>query len=812
MPDVTGSDTAARAAAILERLSIEEKVALLCGRDMWNLGGVADVPRIWVADGPHGLRKQSGSPEVIGLGDSAPATCFPPAATLACSWDPGLAEEVGRAIGVEARASGVSVVLGPGLNLKRHPCCGRNFEYYSEDPLLSGRMAGGLVRGLQSAGVGGCLKHFAANNQEANRMVTDAVVDERSLRELYLAGFEVAIAESAPWTVMCAYNRINGVYCSENRWLLTKVLREEWGFGGLVMSDWGAVNDRVAGVTAGLDLEMPGGNEANAARVRTALADGRLAQTDVDAAALRVVELALRAAATLDSDASCDADAHHALARRAAAESAVLLANDGILPLEACERIAVLGSFAESPRYQGAGSSEISPTRLDNALEALRERLEGGTVIDYVRVYDPVTGELEPGGLAAAADAAATADVALVFVGLPPTYEAEGFDREHIRLPECHDRLVEEACASSPRVVVVLSGGSPVELPWAGRPAAILHTSLGGQAGGSAVVDVLLGDVAPGGRLAETYPLTLADVPADANFPGAPRQVEYREGLYVGYRYFTSAKRETRFCFGHGLTYTTFAYGDPHLSSARIRAGEGVEVTVPVANTGPRAGSAVVQVYLHAVEPTVHRPARELAGFAKVMLGPGETRNVVITLASRAFAFFDVVSGTWQTEGGAFEVLVGASVEDIVGTTSLRVDSGFVPALSPVPKGYIADEGRFAGLLGHPLPVPERTLPYTRNSTIGDLRQTALGRLVRTALMTAMRRTMQGDAASDPVRATMLERIVSELPLRQLVMASGGRLSWRTLDGLIAVLNTLRLPRGRARRPDARQDARRREA
>jgi beta-glucosidase len=769
---MTHGDTNTLAAGIVAGLTLAEKIALLAGRDMWNVAGVADVPRIWVADGPHGLRKQLGSPEVVGMAASEPATCFPTAATLACSWDPALAGEVGRAIGAEAKASGVSVVLGPGLNLKRHPCCGRNFEYFSEDPLLGGTMAAGLVRGLQSVGVGACVKHFAVNNQEANRMVVDAVVDERTLRELYLTGFEIAVTEGRPWAVMCAYNRINGVYCSDSRWLLTGVLRDAWGFGGLVMSDWGAVNDRAAGVAAGLDLEMPGPG-ASAGVLRAAVAGGRLAEADIDACAGRVVALALAGAAELDPDATCDAEAHHALARRAAAESTVLLANDGILPLGAPAHIAVIGAFAARPRYQGAGSSEIVPTRLDTALDAIRARVAAAEV-HYVAAYDPVTGEALPGGEAEAAAAAAAADVALVFVGLPPVYESEGFDRTDLRLPSSHDCLVEAVCAANPRTVVVLSCGSPAGLPWAGKPAAVVLGYLGGQASGSAIADVLFGDVAPAGRLAETWPLALADVPASANFPGHPRQVQYREGLNVGYRHFTTAGVPARFCFGHGLAYTTFAFGTPGLSAARIAEVGSTVLTVPVTNTGTRAGAAVVQVYVRDVASTVPRPDRELRGFAKLGLEPGETREAHVTLGPRAFALWDVGSGEWRIEGGEFEVLVGSSAEEIVGRATVTVMSDFVPGApfsQPAP------------------PEPEALLPYRRTSTIGDLAQTRRGRLLRRALMAAVRRQLAGIAGDDPTRAAMVERVIEEMPLRGLVMAAGGKLSFRALDTIVWLLN-----------------------
>jgi len=791
----------ARAREIVAGLSLKTRIRLLSGADMWHTVAVAEagIPAIMLTDGPHGLRKQGGSGDV-GFAPGVPATCFPTSATLACSFDPALAEQVGRAIGEEAAAEGVAVVLGPGLNLKRHPCCGRNFEYYSEDPLLSGRMAAGLVRGVQSAGVGACLKHFAVNNQETNRMIVDAVVDERTLRELYLAGFEIAVRESAPWTVMCAYNRVNGEYCSDSHRLLTEILREEWGFDGLVMSDWGAVNDRVAAVAAGLDLEMPGSHGVNHAALGEAVRSGVLAGEAVDACAARVVKLALRSQDAAEqraggSPGAQNADAHHELARRAAAESTVLLTNDGILPLARGVRIAVIGAMAAEPRYQGAGSSQVTPTRLESALDALRsavtarESAPSVANVTYVAVYDPVTGDLAPDGLAEASRAAADAEVALVFVGLPASYESEGFDREHMRLPAGHDRLVGAACSANPRTVVVLAGGAPVELPWADEPAAIVLTYLGGQAGGGAVADVLLGDAEPGGRLAETWPLALEDVAADGNFPGEGRQVRYREGLYVGYRYFTTAARPVRFCFGHGLSYTTFEYNTLSLSSGRIDAGEGVTVHVPVTNAGSRRGATVVQVYVRDVSSAVHRPVRELVGFSKLWIDPGETAEALVTLGPRAFAFYDVASGAWQTEAGEFEVLVGASVDDIRARATVRGASAFRPASLPAPPGLVADDVRFAAMLGAGLPTPEPTAPYSRTSTVGDLESTALGRRVQRVLLSTLRRQIAGAVEADPAAAAMMERVVMEMPLRNLVTMSGGRLTWRALDSLLDALN-----------------------
>jgi beta-glucosidase len=779
-----------RAREIVAGLSDDEKVRLLSGLDMWHLEPVGDagIPAVRMADGPHGLRREVEGEDTPGLGPSTPATCFPTSATLACSWDTELVEEVGRALGSEARAQGVGVVLGPGLNLKRHPCCGRNFEYYSEDPLLAGTMAAALVRGIQSAGVGACLKHFAVNNQETHRMTVDAIVDERTLRELYLYGFEIAVRESAPWAVMCAYNRINGVYCSDNAHLLTGVLRDEWGFEGLVMSDWGATNDRVAGVAAGLDLEMPSSNGASDKLVLDAVASGSLPRSALDTAATRVVELALRAMQAGQAEGiALDPDSHHELARRAAAESTVLLTNDGILPLAPSGRIAVIGAFAEAPRFQGTGSSRVTPTAVDAALSALRERIEESASLTYARGYDAHSGESDDAMTASAVRTAEVADVVVLFAGLPETHESEGIDREHMRLPAGHERLIEAVCAANPRTVVVLSNGAPVELSWAESPAAIVETYLGGQASGSAIVDVLIGDRDPGGRLAETFPVLQGDVLADAHFPGVARQVEYREGLYVGYRYFTTADVAVRFPFGHGLSYTTFEFGRPRLSAERIAVGDVVEVRVRVANTGDRSGSTVVQIYVRDVEATVDRPMMELAGFAKVHLDAGESTDVAVVLDRNAFAFFDVGSHKWQVEGGEFEVLVGESVAGTRGTTTLFIDSDFTPAADTRPRAHSARNREFSVMLGRPVPFPEPRLPFTRTSAVEDLEQTRLGRRVLSRLLsTASRRTA---GAHDRATEALLERVVLEMPLRNLVTMSGGALSWRTLDALIDALN-----------------------
>lgn len=784
------SDLDARASEIVSSLSRADKIALLSGRDLWHLEAIeaAGVPALMLTDGPHGLRKQGGDETGIDFSATVPSTCFPPSATLASSWDPALAEEVGRAIGEEARAERVAVVLGPGLNLKRHPNCGRNFEYFSEDPLLSGHMAAGLVHGIQSTGVGACLKHFALNNQESNRMTVDVVVDERTERELYLRGFEIAVVESQPWTVMCAYNRVNGEYCADSRHLLTDVLRDEWGFDGVVMSDWGATNDRVRGVHAGLDLEMPSSSGANDELLERALEDGSLDELTLDTAVQRVLTLMLRALPALSAGTAYDADEHHLLARRAAAESTVLLTNDGTLPLRPAGRIAVIGRFAEEPRYQGAGSSQIVPTRIDSFLEALREYATEAEVT-YTPGYALPDSEPDERAIAEACRVASDADAVVLFVGLPDPYESEGFDRADMHIPEQHERLVEAVCAANPRTAVVLSNGAPVELPWADRPAALVEAYLGGQAGGSALVDVVFGERDPGGRLPETFPICQADVLADRNFPGHPRQVQYRENLYVGYRQFATTGQEVRFPFGHGLSYADFELEEAVLSATGIDAGEAVNVSVPVTNTASREGTTVLQVYVRQQKAPVHRPERELRGFRKVRLAPGERTTVRIELDPMAFSVWDTVSHSWQTLGGTYEVLVGLSSTDIRSSAHLEVRSEATVEPVGAPGRLIADDAEFAYLLGGPVPEVESTRPFARTSSVGEIGQTALGRQLQRVLRSAVLKQFGGDGEPDPSASRMLETVVMQMPLRNLVTMAGGRVSWKALDGLIEALN-----------------------
>ena len=701
---------------VLASLSLEEKASLLSGLDFWHTqpverDGATVVPSVMVTDGPHGLRKQDETADHLGLGNSVPATCFPTAAALGSSWDTDLLRRVGEALGRETRANDVAVLLGPGVNIKRSPLCGRNFEYFSEDPVVAGDLATALVDGIQALGVGTSLKHFAANNQEADRMRVSADVDERTLREIYLPAFERVVTRAQPWTVMCSYNKVNGVYASQHDWLLTTVLRDEWGFEGLVVSDWGAVRDRVAGVAAGLDLEMPSSGGRTDAEVVAAVRAGTLDESLVDAAARRVLHLVARSLPAAGAPGSFDVDAHHALAREAAAAGTVLLKNDPVegptgeaplLPLAAPAEVAVIGELARTPRYQGAGSSQVNPTRLDDALTALRA--VAGTDVPFAPGYTLAEGPADdrsPEALVAeAVDVARGAGTALVFLGLPAAYESEGYDREHLDLPADQVALLRAVAAANPRVVVVLAGGSAISVsPWQGAAPALLTGWLGGQAGGSAVVDVLTGAVTPSGKLTETLPLRLEDTPAFGNFPGELGHVRYGEGVLVGYRWYDARRTEVAYPFGHGLSYTSFAYDD---ASARA-SGDGrdarVRVAVRVTNTGAVAGAEVVQLYVGDPQAQVQRPERELKAFAKVRLEPGESRVVTFDLDARDLSYWHPVLRRWVLEGGEFRLGVGASSRDL--RAELTVDVAGEDVTLP-----LHDLSTLGEALAHPVAGP----------------------------------------------------------------------------------------------------------
>lgn len=668
-------------------LTLEQKAALVVGAGFWSTLGVesADIPAVVVTDGPHGVRLQRAGGAALGIGDSVPATCFPPAAGLASSWNPALVERVGVALGDESRAEGVGVLLGPGVNIKRSPLCGRNFEYFSEDPLLSGELGAAWVRGVQSRGVGASLKHFAANNQETNRMTISAEVDERTLREIYLPAFERVVIGEQPWTVMCSYNRINGVAAAENAWLLTEVLRDEWGFRGVVVSDWGAVEHRVAALRAGLDLEMPGPQRESVDAVVEAVRSGELDASLLDAAVRRVSALAERASRPVVPASTAS---HHQLARAAAAESMVLLRNEGdLLPLDTAQAIAVIGEFARSPRIQGAGSSQVSPTRLDTALDSIGSiaPIEFAPGYSFDKTGDPETLRAE------AVEVARRSDVVLLFVGLPARDESEGFDRSTLDLPAAQVRLIQAVAAANPRTVVVLTNGGVVSLePWHDSVPAILEAWLLGQAGGSALADVLFGQVSPSGRLAESIPMRLQDTPSYLNFPGDGDVVRYGEGVHVGYRYYETADVPVRYPFGHGLSYTSFDYSELQVTRG--------SATVTATNTGTRAGADVVQLYISAPTGGISVPRRELRGFEKVSLEPGERIRVEFELAPRAYSHWDVVTKGWVIAGGRYLVEVGRSAHDIVLAAPVEL---------PAPRaGRLTLDSRVADFLDHPVTGP----------------------------------------------------------------------------------------------------------
>lgn len=759
------------------RLTTLEQAALLSGKSVWQTRDIAGLRSIFMADGPHGIRKQLGSSDHLGLGASQPATCFPTAASVANSWDESLAEEVGRALGAEAAAQEVDVLLGPGLNIKRNPLAGRNFEYFSEDPFLAGKLAAGYVRGIQSQGVAATPKHFAVNSQELRRMASDSVVDERTLRELYLTAFEIVVREAHPRAIMSSYNQINGTYAHENRHLLTEILREEWGFDGAVITDWGGGNDPVAAVTAGGSIEMPAPGLDSARRIVAAIEAGALDPANLEARAAEIVRLVSEARA--EAGAPVDAAAHHALARRVAAASVVLLRNeDAMLPLSDGTRVAVIGDMAKTPRYQGAGSSVVNPTQLDTPLNSIRAT--GLTLASYSPGYS--RGAAPDAELVAeAVEAARGADVALLYLGLDEASESEGVDRAHIDLPEAQVRLLEAVAVANANVVVVLNAGAVVNLAWQDKARAIVHGYLGGQAGAGAVLDVITGAVNPSGKLAETYPLALEDVPSSGAFPATGRHSLYREGPFVGYRYFEAAGCPVRYPFGHGLSYTTFTYSDLVLSD------DDAEFTL--SNTGDAAGAEVAQLYVSLPGSAILRPDKELKGFTKVELAPGETRRVSIPFDAYTWRHFDVSSDRWAVETGQWRVQIGASSTDIRLTGDLRVEgedtvSPFeVPAMRAALLRGITDE-EFSALLGRDLPA-EPTGPIQANDPVSSLAR-AKSPLARLAHRIMAGVKQRAEAKGQP---NLDVAFTYNMPLRAIAKMTGGTVDMAMVDGIVTIVN-----------------------
>ena len=769
-------------ADIISKLNLEQKCALLSGDTVFTTRGYknAGIPAITLSDGPNGVRKQAGAADHLGLNPSVPATCFPTAATVACSWDPALGEEIGRAMGEEAAAQEVSVLLGPGLNTKRSPLCGRNFEYFSEDPYLSGKMAAAYVRGIQSEGIAACPKHFAANSQELRRMASDSVLDERTLRELYLTGFEIVVKESAPKTIMSSYNLVNGTYANENAHLLQEILRKDWGFTGAVVTDWGGSNDHALGVKNGSTLEMPAPGGDAVRELLAAVQSGKITEADVDARLDELLTLVLDTSAAVQKHSrSFDADAHHALARRAAAESTVLLQNDGILPLAADTKVAILGDFAETPRYQGAGSSAVNSLKVDTVLENLAQ--SGLQVLGFAPGFDR-RGRADAAKEAEAVALAKQADVAVLFLGLDEIKESEGLDRTDMKLADNQIALLKAVQQASPNTVVVLNAGSSLETPWLTHCRAVVYGALGGQAGAGAVLDVLTGKLNPCGKLAETWANRYEDTPAKDNFAGAGRTVQYREGLYVGYRYYQTAGVPVAFPFGHGLSYTSFAYSDLKASA------DGVTLTVT--NTGTRKGAEIVQLYVAKPDAKIFRPAQELKGFAKVPLRPGESRTVAIPLDDKAFRYWNTQTNRWEIEGGQYELRIGASSADIRLTAAVEVAGTDAPdpyagkTLPHYKTGSVQNvpDAEWETLLGHA--IPQDKIKIDRNMTLGELNhsRSPLGWLIW-AVLTALL-----NASYKKGKPDLNILFQYNMPLRALAKMTGGAISMGMVDGIVMEL------------------------
>lgn len=785
---------------IISQMTLEEKASLCSGLNLWYLKGIErlNIPSIMVTDGPHGLRKQATRADHLGLNESIPATCFPTASALAATWNLELIQQVGKALAEECRQEKVGVILGPAVNIKRSPLCGRNFEYFSEDPYLTGQTAKSYIQGVQSMGVGTSIKHFAVNNQEYRRMTIDTIVDERALREIYLPGYETAVKQAQPWTVMSAYNKLNSTYCSENKYLMTDILKKEWGHKGLVVTDWGAMNERAAALRAGVELEMPGTQNGNDAKIAAAVKTGELDESVLERAVERILTLIFQAEETLSEDFIYDQHEHHALARQAAGEGAVLLKNDTfVLPLKPETKIALLGRFAKYPRYQGAGSSLINPSQLDNLHDELI-KLVGEDNLLYAPGYTKKGHTVDEILLQEALQTASQADVIVICAGLTELYETEGVDRNHMQMPVGHNALIDAISAVHKNVVVVLSNGSPVEMPWANKVPAILEAYLSGQAGAGAIADILLGKINPNGKLAETFPLKLADNPSYSYFPGGPSTVEYRESVYVGYRYYDSVQQDVLFPFGHGLSYTTYQYRDLILTSPADLNREPVVVTFKVKNTGSMAGKEIVQVYVRDVESSVFRPAKELKGFAKVALETGEEKEVTIKLDRRAFAFYDVKQKDWIVETGDFEILVGASSRDIRLSVVTHITAS-QPAAVPdnredlkvyynLTKERLITQTEFEALLGFPIPPNQKTKKgdYTINTPIGEMSDSFIGRQLHAMMKRQIRKMVRG--LEDTPMAVLLETMIQEVPLRGILMM-GGAMTRNKLDALLLMIN-----------------------
>ena len=768
----------------IQKLTLEEKAALLQGWSTWTTREVKrlGIPAIFLSDGPHGLRKQAGTGDHLGLNASIPSTCFPTAATMANSWDTELGEELGRALGEEAAANDVNMVLGPGLNMKRSPLCGRNFEYFSEDPYLSGKMAAAYIRGIQSGGVAACPKHFAANSQELRRMSMDSVLDERTFREIYLTAFEIAVTEGKAKAIMSSYNQINEAYANENYHLLTEILRNEWGFDGMVVTDWGGDNDHAAGVKAGSNLVMPIPGPDCAIGLVKAVQEGRVSEKTLDERLRELLKVVFAtSAAVAEAPKSYDQEAHHALARRCAAGSIVLLENDGILPLKADAKVAVIGDFAETPRYQGAGSSMVNPTRLDNLKEVLAA--DGLTITAYAKGFSRVDPKPQEKLIEEAVSAAKTGDAVLLCVGLDEIAESEGMDRLSMELSKGQQALIDAVCEANRNVILVLSGGAPFVMPRKGSYRAAIHGYLSGQAGAGAMADALLGKCNPSGKLNESWPLKLEDNPSYPYFPSKERTAEYREGLYIGYRYYDTTGTPVRYPFGYGLSYTTFAYSD--ISATKD------SVTFTLKNTGTMDGAEVAQVYVSCKNGKIFRPKKELKGFAKVFLKAGESKTVTVALDDKAFRYFNVKTDRWETETADYEISVAANVSDVKLTATVHVEGQNAPvpyeSLPSYESGRIekVSDGEFEKLLGHPIPDGHWSGELTKNDAICQLyyAKSAPARLVY-RILTGLKN--RAEAKGKPNLNILF---IYNMPFRGIGKMTGGMVSEKMVDDIVFLVN-----------------------
>ncbi len=735
---------------IISEMTLEEKAGMCSGKDFWHLKGAErlEIPAVMVSDGPHGLRKQAEEADHLGLNESIKAVCFPTACATACSFDRDLLEEMGERIGDECQAENLSVILGPAVNIKRSPLCGRNFEYFSEDPYLASQMAAAHIKGVQSKNVGTSIKHFAANNQEHRRMSCSSEIDERTLREIYLAAFETAIKEAKPDTVMCSYNRINGEFASENHWLLTEVLRDEWGFEGYVMSDWGAVNDRVKGLKAGLELEMPGSGGNTDKEIVEAVKNGELEESVLDRAVERILNIVFKFTDNRQ-EGKFDLEEDHKLAAKIAGESMVLLKNEGVLPIPVQgKKIAFIGKFAETPRFQGGGSSHINSFKITSALEAVKDVAQ----VTYAQGYDVKEDVIDQVMLDQAVEVAKEADVAVIFAGLPDAFESEGYDRSHMRMPDCQNTLISEIAKVQENIVVVLHNGSPVEMPWADQVKGILEAYLGGQAVGQAEVDILFGKVNPSGKLAETIPYKLSDNPSYLNFPGDGQKVEYKEGVFVGYRYYDAKEMPVRYPFGYGLSYTTFEYKDLQLSADKIKDTDKLKVRLKVKNTGNRAGKEIVQLYVADKTGAASRPVKELRNFVKVELQPQEEKTVEMELDKRSFAWYNTEIHDWYAASGEYEILAAASSRDIRLKKTVYVES-----------------------------TRELPMHIHMNTTIGELLENPKTKAVIEGMTDSLIQHMGGSseeensAASEAITKEMSLKMMENSPLRSLRSFMGMR-------------------------------------